>query len=405
MLMMGLLGTTRRRANAASLGFKRLGLAAIAAILTIGCLLRGSIKPGLRKVLHSRSSSSHLNRRSHHRICSAMGNAVTALNCMVNNRLCRAQDTATTTVDTQTTTPQTYQVLDPSTGPSAIEGINTIILDQDGVLWRGDRVFPSTLPSLQRFRDLGIRVLFVTNNAAKSREQYVEKWKKVGLEITKNEIVPASYMAAAYLESIKFQGKILFIGDEGTRLELQGHGFELVEVPKEATTMSNQELANFQLDSEVKAVVLAHDPNFNYRKLAIATQYLRSNEDCHFVVTNMDAGDMLDNQRFMPGTGGMADAITSTTGRVPVNTGKGGDFLLPFLMKKYGVKPSEMMCVGDRLDTDIALGRQANCKTAMPFTGVTSHGQLLQTPPEKQPTFVMDNLGVLVGLDYQLAPQ
>mmetsp|Transcript_23780 Transcript_23780/g.33267 ORF Transcript_23780/g.33267 Transcript_23780/m.33267 type:complete len:399 (+) Transcript_23780:109-1305(+) len=398
--MTGLLGTTRRRANAASLGFKRLGLVALAAILTIGCLLRGSLKPGLKKALPSRSSSSHLNRRSHRRICSPMGNG---LNCMVNNRLCRAQDTATA-VDTQTT-PQTYQVLDPSSGPSAIEGVNTIILDQDGVLWRGDRVFPSTLPSLQRFRDLGIRVLFVTNNAAKSRDQYVEKWKKVGLEITKDEIVPASYMSAAYLESIKFQGKILFIGDEGTRLELQGHGFELVEVPEESTTMSNKELSDFQLDPEVKAVVLAHDPHFNYRKLAIATQYLRGNEDCHFVVTNMDAGDMLDNQRFMPGTGGMADAITSTTGRVPVNTGKGGDFLLPFLMKKYGVKPSEMMCVGDRLDTDIALGRQANCKTAMPFTGVTSHEQLLHTPPEEQPTFVMDNLGVLVGLDYQLAPQ
>eukprot|EP00468_Gymnochlora_sp_CCMP2014_P006766 CAMPEP_0167762564 /NCGR_PEP_ID=MMETSP0110_2-20121227/12845_1 /TAXON_ID=629695 /ORGANISM="Gymnochlora sp., Strain CCMP2014" /LENGTH=359 /DNA_ID=CAMNT_0007649467 /DNA_START=143 /DNA_END=1222 /DNA_ORIENTATION=+ len=295
--------------------------------------------------------------------------------------------------------PQTYKELSHTTGPEAMKDIRTVILDQDGVLWRGNRVFPTTLPSLQKFRELGIRVLFVTNNAAKSRNQYVDKWKQVGLEITKDEIVPASFMAAAYLEDIGFEGKVFLIGDEGTRLELEEHGIEIVECEKEDVTMTNDDLANFKLDPEVKAVVLAHDPYFNYKKLAIATQYLRSNPECHFIVTNMDAGDALDNGRFMPGTGGMADAITTITGRVPVNTGKGGNFLLPFLMSKYNVQPSEMMCIGDRLDTDIALGRQANCKTAMPFTGVTSREQLHTTPPEEQPTYVMENLGVLLGLN------
>jgi len=329
-------------------------------------------------------------------------------NLIVQRSACTAKEGTQLEVPQQETvqldqTPQVYKVLDPKIGPSVMEGITTIIMDQDGVLWRGNTVFPSTLPSLKKFKELGIRVLFVTNNAAKSRQQYVEKWRKVGLEITKDEIVPASFMAAAYLQSINFSGRVFLIGDEGTRLELEEHGFEAVECDQDKTTMSNEELSRFEPDPEVKAVVLAHDPNFNYRKLAIATQYLRNNPNCKFIVTNMDAGDMLDNNRFMPGTGGMADAITTITGRTPINTGKGGDFMLPFLMKKYGVDPSEMMCVGDRLDTDIALGRQANCKTAMPFTGVTSKEILSKTSPEKQPTYVMDNLGVLAGLDYVLA--
>eukprot|EP00467_Chlorarachnion_reptans_P020249 CAMPEP_0114516770 /NCGR_PEP_ID=MMETSP0109-20121206/17514_1 /TAXON_ID=29199 /ORGANISM="Chlorarachnion reptans, Strain CCCM449" /LENGTH=363 /DNA_ID=CAMNT_0001697199 /DNA_START=512 /DNA_END=1600 /DNA_ORIENTATION=- len=319
-------------------------------------------------------------------------------NLIVQRSACTAKEGTQLEVPQQETvqldqTPQVYKVLDPKIGPSVMEGITTIIMDQDGVLWRGNTVFPSTLPSLKKFKELGIRVLFVTNNAAKSRQQYVEKWRKVGLEITKDEIVPASFMAAAYLQSINFSGRVFLIGDEGTRLELEEHGFEAVECDQDKTTMSNEELSRFEPDPEVKAVVLAHDPNFNYRKLAIATQYLRNNPNCKFIVTNMDAGDMLDNNRFMPGTGGMADAITTITGRTPINTGKGGDFMLPFLMKKYGVDPSEMMCVGDRLDTDIALGRQANCKTAMPFTGVTSKEILSKTSPEKQPTYVMDNLG------------
>eukprot|EP00472_Partenskyella_glossopodia_P000355 CAMPEP_0197542438 /NCGR_PEP_ID=MMETSP1318-20131121/67705_1 /TAXON_ID=552666 /ORGANISM="Partenskyella glossopodia, Strain RCC365" /LENGTH=296 /DNA_ID=CAMNT_0043101703 /DNA_START=429 /DNA_END=1319 /DNA_ORIENTATION=+ len=280
-----------------------------------------------------------------------------------------------------------------------METISTLILDQDGVLWRDRFVFPSTLPSLNRLRELGKRLLFVTNNASKSRKQYVEKWKKVGLELNKDEIVPASYLAAAYLESKGFKGKVFYIGDEGTRQELMEHGIPIVECTNHQMTISNEELASFQPDPEVKAVVLAHDTNFNYRKMCIATQYLRNSPDVEFIVTNMDAGDLLANNRFMPGTGGMADALTTASGRVPVNTGKGGNFILPFLMQKFGVEPKEMMCVGDRLDTDIALGRMAKCKTALPLTGVTSRDQLKQTPPDMQPTYVIDNFGVLAGLN------
>lgn len=52
-----------------------------------------------------------------------------------------------------------------------------------------------------------------------------------------------------------------------------------------------------------------------------------------------------------------------------VNVGKGGDWLLPFLCKQYGLDPQRTAIVGDRMDTDIALGRQGGLCTILPLTG------------------------------------
>ena len=63
----------------------------------------------------------------------------------------------------------------------------------------------------------------------------------------------------------------------------------------------------------------------------------------------------------MPGTGCIVRSIETAVDRVAVNVGKGGAWLLPFLCDKYGIRPKEACIVGDRLDTDIALGRREAC--------------------------------------------
>lgn len=52
-----------------------------------------------------------------------------------------------------------------------------------------------------------------------------------------------------------------------------------------------------------------------------------------------------------------------------MNVGKGGTWLLPFLCSQYGLQPQEAMIIGDRLDTDIALGRQGGLRAVLPLTG------------------------------------
>lgn len=100
----------------------------------------------------------------------------------------------------------------------------------------------------------------------------------------------------------------------------------------------------------------------------------------------------------MPGTGCSVRAVEAAAGREAVNVGKGGPWLLPFLCEEYGIRPEQACIVGDRLDTDIALGRQGGLQTVLPLTGVTTEQDLLAAPPDMLPHFVVDNLAALAGI-------
>lgn len=62
--------------------------------------------------------------------------------------------------------------LSAAEGPAVLEGVSTLVLDCDGVLWRGSELMPGTVQALQRFREMGKRLLFLTNNSSKSRRAY-----------------------------------------------------------------------------------------------------------------------------------------------------------------------------------------------------------------------------------------
>lgn len=55
--------------------------------------------------------------------------------------------------------------------------------------------------------------------------------------------------------------------------------------------------------------------------------------------------------------------------RLQVNVGKGGEWLLPFLCHAFSLAPERTAVVGDRMDTDIALGQQGGLRTVLPLTG------------------------------------
>lgn len=100
----------------------------------------------------------------------------------------------------------------------------------------------------------------------------------------------------------------------------------------------------------------------------------------------------------MPGTGCMVSAIETATQHRAFNVGKGGSWLLPFLCDKYGVRPREACIVGDRLDTDIAMGRAGGLMTVLPLTGVTTQQDLQEASPGDVPDFVVPNFGALLGI-------
>lgn len=79
--------------------------------------------------------------------------------------------------------------------------VRHVVLDMDGTLYRGQRLFAHTLPFLERLRSLGIGYTFLTNNTSLSKAGYVAKLKRLGIEARASEIYTPSESTIVYLHS------------------------------------------------------------------------------------------------------------------------------------------------------------------------------------------------------------
>jgi len=64
--------------------------------------------------------------------------------------------------------------------------------------------------------------------------------------------------------------------------------------------------------------------------------------------------------------------------------------MMQVALKTMNVAPRECLLVGDRLETDIAMGKKAGMATALVLTGVTNRETLRQSP--WQPDYVWESV-------------
>ena len=57
---------------------------------------------------------------------------------------------------------------------------DTVLTDCDGVLWSGNNPIPGSIEMIHKFREMGKKVIYVTNNATRSRKEYVTKCHDLG---------------------------------------------------------------------------------------------------------------------------------------------------------------------------------------------------------------------------------
>ena len=65
-----------------------------------------------------------------------------------------------------------------------LEEKRLFILDMDGTVYLGDRLFPQTLPFLRHIKETGGAYIFFTNNASRSRKTYEGRLASMGIPAT-----------------------------------------------------------------------------------------------------------------------------------------------------------------------------------------------------------------------------
>jgi 4-nitrophenyl phosphatase/phosphoglycolate phosphatase len=278
-----------------------------------------------------------------------------------------------------------------------LDGIDIFIFDCDGVIWRGDSVIDGIPDTLDKLREAGKQIFFVTNNSTKSRAGYKGKFDSLGLTTKAEEIFSSSFAAAAYLEQTNFKAtgkKVYVIGEPGITDEL-----DLLDIPwlgcvddkgKEPEMVSGSKVDH---DPDVGAVIVGFDRNINYYKIQYAQLCINENPGCLFISTNMDKVTHLTDAQEWAGNGSMTGAIKGCTGKEPIVAGKPSPLMIDYIAEKYGITDRKRICmVGDRLDTDILFGANNGLQTCLTLSGVTSEQQVQSPSNDIKPDTYVDSI-------------
>ena len=256
--------------------------------------------------------------------------------------------------------------------------IKSLIIDMDGVIWKGDAPIGDLPATFNRIRDHGLRFVFATNNSTRTSEQYVDRLKTFGIEVEPWQVVTSS-QAVAHVMAQKFPPgtKVFMIGEDGLRIPLEEKGFEIL-------TLQNA--------PQAQVFVIGMDREINFQKASEATLLVRAGVP--FYATNPDKTFPTPRGQ-IPGAAAWYSIIVIATDVQPIVAGKPFPFLMELSLEKLGTKREDTLVIGDRLETDIAAGQAVGCPTAIVLSGVSTKEQALTWYPP--PDLILNDLSELVG--------
>ncbi len=255
------------------------------------------------------------------------------------------------------------------------------VFDLDGVLYLGDTAIPYAAEAVRRLQSAGKNVYFLTNNSGKTRADYRKKLAEVnGLDVAENAVFTSAYATALYLKQRGAAGRSVFvIGEPGLAAELSATGGLLPITEPDSADVH-----------DIDYVVVGIDRNFTYDKLRFAHAAIMRGH-AQFVATNRDTTFPTETGE-IPGGGSLVAALAAATGREPVTIGKPETHAYEAILAAAGAAAADSVMVGDRLDTDIAVGRRAGAGTVLVLTGVTSADAAQAAPPEWTPDRIIGDL-------------
>lgn len=253
--------------------------------------------------------------------------------------------------------------------------IRALILDMDGVIWRGEQVINPLAPLMAAIEQRGWRVMMATNNSSRSPEQYVQRLQSYGVEIETWQVINSSEATAHYLsQRYPDGGPVYIIGEDGMFTALNKRGFQMAS-------------------SDVLAVVAGFDRHLTYQKLKKGTMLIRAGAE--FVGTNPDK-TFPTPEGLAPGAGAILAALEAASDVTPTIIGKPKPAMFEVAIERLGTTPEETLVVGDRLETDIAGAQRAGCLTALVLSGVSTAKKAEQWDPA--PDIIADDLKHLLTL-------
>ena len=247
------------------------------------------------------------------------------------------------------------------------------IFDMDGTIYLGGRVFPHAVRFINRLRQDGRRVLFFTNNASHDPEFYYEKLTKMGFDPQSGEVMTAGDVTIEFLLRHREGKSVYLVGTDQLHRSFVGRGIELLPLGAKTADI----------------VVSSFDTSLTYQKLDDACRLIRNGAE--YLCTHPDFNCPTEDG-FIPDSGAIAALITASTGKEPRYFGKPHRSTVEMIAEATGTPFEEMCIFGDRLYTDIAVGKRHGISAILVLSGETDEEALAACAETDQPDAVLPSL-------------
>ena len=253
-----------------------------------------------------------------------------------------------------------------------MSGIDAVILDVDGTIVRGENLIPGALTGLRAIDAAGCPRLLFSNNPTRGAAEYGEKLLAHDIEVDPSSVLTSASVSASYLSDHHATDRIYLVGESRLRSILEAAGLTVTTDPTEADV-----------------VLGSIDLTFTYEALCDAVAAFE--RDVAYYGTDPDP--IVPGQAGRaPGSGAILGALSAIAGRSPdAILGKPSQIAADAALSRLDADPARTLVVGDRLDTDVALGDRTGMTTVLVRTGVTDADALASSPIE--PDYVLDDLG------------
>jgi NagD protein len=233
-------------------------------------------------------------------------------------------------------------------------GIRAFIIDMDGVIYHGDRLLRGAAELVRWLRERDKRFLFLTNSSERSPAELSQKLSRLGIEVEAEHFYTSALATAGFLAAQRPGGSAYVIGEPGLTNALYDAGYSMNNVNPDYVVVG--EGRNYGLEAIERAV-----------RLVIGGARL--------IGTNPDLSGPSESG-LVPACGALVAPIELTTGKKAYFVGKPNPLMMRHALRRLGATREETAILGDRMDTDIIAGIEADIETILVLSGVTSREEI-----------------------------
>ncbi len=246
------------------------------------------------------------------------------------------------------------------------------VLDMDGTIYIDGTPIEGAIEFVSYCKSHGIRIVYFTNNASRNIEMYYERLRRIGFPVDDGDVYSSADVTIDYLLRNHPGQSVYLVGTPALEESFVNAGITLTD------------------GSYADIVVSSFDTTLTYEKLKHACRLIR--EGAIFYSTHPDFNCPVKGG-FIPDSGAICALITASTGKTPKYFGKPCYETAEYLARSVGVDFDSTAVVGDRLYTDIALGKNHGITSILVLTGESSMDDVKSG---NRPDLIYESIGKII---------